>query len=266
MSEPTPSPEARGRALPVWGFLLLVVVYLVLVQAAPRLFELAGSEYGTFKTTEDVLRSLLPAVVTGSVIALAAVAFLRWWRPVMSEDERTPRWTWVFPIVLVLTSLAAINYSGLADEGAGFTLVLLVCALLVGVSEETMFRGIGVVTFRRAGLSEGWVAIWTSVVFGCAHATNILDLGPRAIVQVLVTAFAGYFFYMTRRASGGLVVPILAHGLWDFGSFTNALDDVSLRVGLFIVADVILAIIALATIRKVFRRNASTAPPAEVQT
>ena len=29
-------------------------------------------------------------------------------------------------------------------------------------------------------------------------------------------AVAGYFFYLARRVSGGLVVPAILHGLWDF--------------------------------------------------
>lgn len=55
------------------------------------------------------------------------------------------------------------------------------------------------------------------MLFGVAHATNLFSEGPKAAIQVLVTLVAGYFFYLVRRWSGGLLVPALLHGLWDFG-------------------------------------------------
>ena len=102
--------------------------------------------------------------------------------------------------------------------------MLLVGCLFIGVSEELMFRGIGVTAFRQAGFTEGKVALWTCVLFGLAHATNIFSEGLGALPQVLVTAVAGYFFYVTRRVSGLLIVSMIIHGLWDFGLFTTTLS------------------------------------------
>ena len=31
-----------------------------------------------------------------------------------------------------------------------------------------------------------------------------------------MVSFAGYFFYLTRRVSGGLIVPAVLHGMFDF--------------------------------------------------
>jgi len=137
--------------------------------------------------------------------------------------------------------------------GLSFTVLLLVGCLFIGVSEELMFRGIGVTTFRQAGFSEGKVALWTCVLFGLAHATNIFTEGISALTQVLITAAAGYFFYIIRRVSGMLIVSMVMHGLWDFGLFTNTLTTPpGIGVVAFILADVVLAIVAVATIRKVF--------------
>ncbi len=111
-----------------------------------------------------------------------------------------------------------------------------------------MFRGLGVVTFRVNGFTEGKVAWWTCVLFGLAHATNLVSAGPRALVQVLVTAVAGYFFYLTRRASGGLAVPAVLHGLWDFGLVSGLVVAGQTYAGtlVFVLADVALAIVVLA--------------------
>ena len=59
---------------------------------------------------------------------------------------------------------------------------------------------------------------------------------------------------------------MLIHGLWDFGLFTNTLTNpAGLGSFLFILADIVLAIVAIVTIRKVFPRNSeqpSTGTPA----
>ncbi len=256
------------RRLPVWGYLILVVGYLVVIQTLPKLTRPAGAEYAKFDTLESITRGLWVTVGLGALIVLVALAVLRWWRPAFVDPPqlRLPRWVWVFPAVLLFAVLAGTAYPRLAEKGPTFAIALLVGALLVGVSEEGMFRGIGVVTFREAGFSEGMVALWTCVIFGLAHSTNLFSEGVGAIPQVLVTAFAGYFFYLARRVSGGLLVPILLHGLWDFGAISGRIgDEAYLGVAAFILVDFALAIVAVATIRKIFPRKRAaddTAAPA----
>ena len=249
--------SSTGRRLPIWGFILLAAVYLAAIQLIPRLTTPADSKYGTFPDTASVVGGLWVTVGIGTAIGLVAVAVLGWWRPVFIDDRRLPRWTWVFPAVMLLAIVVGISYGNLADKGLTYTLLLLVGCLFVGVSEELMFRGIGVTAFRQAGFSEGKVALWTCVLFGLAHATNIFTEGIGALTQVLVTVVAGYFFYVTRRVTGLLIVSMIIHGLWDFGLFTNTLSTPTGIGGIaFILADIVLAIVALVTIRKVFPRHA----------
>ena len=163
---------------------------------------------------------------------------------------------WVFPVVMLVAIALGTSYGNLSDKGLGYTLMLLVGCLFIGVSEELMFRGIGVTAFRQAGFTEGKVALWTCVLFGLAHATNIFSEGIGALPQVLVTVVAGYFFYVTRRVSGLLIVSMIIHGLWDFGLFTNTLSTPPGFGGIvFILADIVLAIVAIVTIRKVFPKD-----------
>lgn len=254
MSEPASAP----RRLPVWGFVALVLIYLLVIQAIPAVTRPDGAEYGKFDTIESIVRGLWVTVGLGCAIVVLSLVVLRWWRPALVDPPglRLPRAFWVFPAVIVLTAVVGTAYSRLADHGLAFTLALLVGALLIGVSEEGMFRGIGVVTFRDAGFSEGRVALWTSVIFGLAHSTNLFSEGITAIPQVLVTAVAGYFFYLARRVSGGLWVPMVLHGLWDFGAVSGQIGDtIYLGAGLFILADIVLAVVAVVTLRRAFPRS-----------
>ncbi len=249
------SPPRTGRKLPIWGYVLLIVAYLAAIQLIPRLTA-PGGEYASYPTTESILGGLWVTVGIGSLIGLVAVAVLGWWRPVFMEVRRLPRWTWLFPAVMLAAIVAGISYGNLVDKGLTYTLMLLVGCLFIGVSEELMFRGIGVTAFRQAGFTEGKVALWTCVLFGLAHSTNIFSEGISALVQVLITAVAGFFFYVIRRVSGLLIVSMVVHGLWDFGLVTNTVSTPpTLGVVAFILADIVLAIVALVTIRRVFPRS-----------
>ena len=249
-----------GRRLPIWAYIVLVIGYLLVIQLVPKLTAPADSKYATFPTTRSVATGLWVTVGLGSVIGLVAVAVLGWWRPAFIEDRRLPRWVWWFPAVMILATLGGVSYTNLSHKGLTYTLMLLVGCLFIGVSEELMFRGIGVTAFRQAGFTEGKVALWTCVIFGLAHSTNIFSEGVSALTQVLVTAIAGYFFYLSRRVSGGLIVPIILHGLWDFGLITNSLSKpIAAGAALFILADVVLAILSIVTIRKVFPRHVAIA-------
>ncbi len=165
---------------------------------------------------------------------------------VLTHDRPVRRWVWVIPVIIAVTALAGMNYSGLGKHTAGFIVLFALSMLGVGFAEEGMFRGLGVVTFRVNGFTEAKVALWTCVLFGLAHATNLVSEGPKALLQVLVTAAAGYFFYLTRRVSRGLVVPAVLHGLWDFTISAVVVANKSyLGANLFVLADVVMVIILL---------------------
>lgn len=68
----------------------------------------------------------------------------------------------------------------------------------------------------------------------------LVSEGSMALFQVLVTAAAGYFSYLTCR------VPAVPHGLWDFRTNSAVAANKSyLGAGLFVLADVIMVIILL---------------------
>jgi uncharacterized protein len=243
----------QGGKQRIYRYLMLVVGYLLVVQMLPRLTASTAPGYVTYRSINDIFQHPVVAGAAGLLIGASAVTYLRWWRPVMRESHRTPRWTWVFPAVLVVAIAAGTSYPNLANKGLAFTLSLLLAAMLIGASEEIMFRGIGIVTFRGAGLSEGWVALCSCAIFGLAHATNMFVEGAGALLQVLVTTVAGYFFYLARRATGTLLVPIVIHSLWDFGLFSNNIStSMPLGVTIFVLTDLALAILAVVTVRRVF--------------
>ncbi|WP_328648820.1 CPBP family glutamic-type intramembrane protease [Amycolatopsis sp. NBC_00348] len=246
--------KAGSRALPVWAYLALVVGYVVVTGligwAATAGIDVA---YASPTSLDEVWRSLTLPVGIGLVLVAVAITALRWWRPVLTDDRPVQRWVVAVPVIMVVAILLATDYAGLADRGLGFTLLLLLSALFVGYAEEALFRGIGVTVFRAHGFSEGKVALWSSVVFGVAHAANLFSTGPKALVQVLVVAVAGYFFYLVRRRTGGLLLPGLLHGLWDFSLISSAVVPGRAYVGpgASVLALVVLTVLVLVRRRRI---------------
>jgi hypothetical protein len=135
---------------------------------------------------------------------------------VLRDDRPVQRWVWAVPIIFLVCIALTIGYGNLAERGLGFTLALLFATQLVGWGEEGMFRGLGVVTLRRRPMTEAKVALWSSVIFGAVHLTNVIGRGASAIPQAIIVSLAGYYFSLTRRVSRGNVVNSIIHGLFDF--------------------------------------------------
>ncbi|HEY9310791.1 CPBP family intramembrane glutamic endopeptidase [Williamsia sp.] len=232
--KPEASQPITGRRLSYIAFAVVVIVYLVIIQLGGRLIEGWADEDDTFSTRGVVFTMVIPLGLA-FVFTYLVISALGWWRPVTKDDRPVSRWVWVVPIVLIVAILAGIDYSALADKGWLFVIALLVATQFVGWGEEGMFRGIGVTMLRNHGLSEGRVALWSSVIFGAVHLTNVFGHGASAIPQAIMVSFAGYFFYLTRRVSGGNALNSVLHGLFDFAllSSTAIVVDQQIYAGAF---------------------------------
>ncbi|SCF36199.1 hypothetical protein GA0074696_4857 [Micromonospora purpureochromogenes] len=219
----TPPPNSRhllpadSRRLSVVAFVGMVVAYLVVLHGlALTLTSGLETRYAAPRTLNEMWRSITVPEAVSVVLVIAAISWLRWWPPVLRDNHPVQRWVVVVPIGMAACALIVTDYGALATKGATFTLTLLLSALLIGTSEELIFRGLGVTVFRSTGFTEGKVALWSTVIFALAHATNLLAVGAVAFAQVLTTVVAGYFLYLIRRRSGGITVPAIIHGMWDF--------------------------------------------------
>ena len=220
---PVTDPTWGIRKLSIVAFIGIVVVYLAIIQGGGAIARnVSDIEDTAYVTVADVLVSMWIPLGVALVFTYGAVTWLGWWRPVLHDHKPVQRWLAIVPIVLIISILIGVNYGELADKGIGYVLVLLIATQLVGWGEEGMFRGIGVTTLRVNGLTEGKVALWSSVIFGAVHLTNAFGRGASAVPQALAVSFAGYFFYLTRRWSRGNVINSILHGLFDFAILSTS--------------------------------------------
>lgn len=86
-------------------------------------------------------------------------------------------------------------------------LQLALLALLAGVAEEVLFRGVIQVGLARA-FSPAWALLAASSLFGLAHFAS----AAYAVLAGVVGAYLGALFLL----QGNLLVPVVAHALYDF--------------------------------------------------
>ncbi|MFI5761168.1 MULTISPECIES: CPBP family intramembrane glutamic endopeptidase [unclassified Streptomyces] len=256
--------DRPGRRLPWPWFLAVVLVYLGIIQGLGLLVGVdTGDSASEFPTTESLVRNALIPIGASIVFAAGLVTWLGWWREVLHYRVPVRRWVRWVPLSMLAVALLGLNFRHLADQSLSLVACLLLLGLFVGVGEELMFRGIGVHAFRRAGFSEGKVALYSSLVFGLAHVSNAIGQGAQALVQALIVSTSGYFFYLCLRVGGVILLPMLVHGLWDTGLISNLVGEEprgSLGMALMIVLQAVLIVVLLLKRRTIEPAPAAPAP------
>lgn len=257
------SSGAAPRRLRVWQFLVVVVIYIAIVQAA-NIFLTAGQDvaYAQPTSVDYLIRSYIIPVGLGILFAIGVAGYLGQWQEMFVERRRFRRWTLLFPAIVLVCALIITNYSGLGEKGVVFAMLLFISTMMVGFGEEFVFRGMGVPAFRNGGFSEFQVGLWTTLIFGLAHGTNIFTAGPQALIQVVATTATGFVFYLILRSSGALVIAMAAHGLWDFSVISTQVDPDS-PSPLANIAGVALAVMLLVAVLARKRLNPAVAQSPE---
>ena len=216
----TPPPPAPLRHAPSLAPALLVYAgYLAIFFTV---WTLNGVDYlriGESAQTTKLWYAL--PTLAGCAFLVVAITWLGWWRKVLFDPTKAgPVWVWVLPAAVGTVILN--NFAGLAHEKLSADLVLWATlgALGVGLGEEMITRG-SLVVGLRSRFSEGQVWLLSSALFSALHVPNVLFGLPLAAmpVQVVLTFIMGSGFYIMRRMSGTLWLPIVLHGLWDSSLF-----------------------------------------------
>ena len=249
--------ESRSKSLGFGALAVLIVVYLAVLQAGGLVLREAfgvDAKYGEFPDAESLWASIVIPVAASLALVVVVVSVLRWWPRVLHDPYPVNRWVLVVPIVLALTAFAVMDYDNLSEIDSTLLLLGIGGSLMVGFTEELMFRGITVTTMRDAGFAETRVALWSSLIFGAVHITNIITEGPGAFVQVAVVSVSGFFFYLTLRVTGSIIPGMLLHALWDFSLFSASIGPDAERYplsGLALLVNIVLAIVLLVRRHKI---------------
>lgn len=198
---------------------LTFLVWTTIVMVVPKL-QLGDRKIGL---DESVSQSIVVTFVIAPLFLLGLVAYFRWQRKVglkAAEPKGSWKILWL-PMIFVIAFLALGIALGLPPVLV--ILFVFINTMLVGISEELMFRGVifyGVLT--KFGI---WQAVLiTSVWFGSLHAANGFLTGDftGATAQALAATLSGVWFMAIRLRTNSVYPGMLIHGLWDFGVFVLA--------------------------------------------
>ncbi len=152
------------------------------------------------------------------VLVLGLVAWFGWWQQV---GLTASRW-WSRPLDLIILALyclmpfAALPFVGVHSTAAVEAVpLLLVDALCVAVWEEIFFRGIFLEQLRKR--TPRYAVLIAAVVFGLAHATNVLAGASLwfALAQALWTFLCAFGLTAARLRTGSVWPLIISHFVLD---------------------------------------------------
>ncbi|MGU3410324.1 CPBP family intramembrane glutamic endopeptidase [Microbacterium sp. M1A1_1b] len=250
-----PEPTRRRRRWPVSPSLLIGVAPVVVFAAVSAWRARPSDDYPSLGLTVDsVLRALVVPEGIAAMALAVVVTGLGWWRIATVDPTRgRPRWTWVAPALIAVVCLARLPLVDWTALPWHYFALLGIGVLFVGVFEELLTRGVLLVGLRRR-LPEFGVWIASCVLFGLLHLLNALagaGIGP-TLIQVVFAASFGSTLYLARRLTGNLLLPVLLHAFWDFGSIAvsatsrQGFDDIAVAgvIGLFAFAVLALGVVA----------------------
>jgi uncharacterized protein len=199
----------------VWVALATFVGWVIITVFGPRLFAPAETRSLYESVSQGLSWNLLAAG-----LFLVAVAVLMGWRDLGLRGAplgQSLRLAWL-PLVIVAFLIALGILLGLPP--AAVIVFVGLNVLLVGFSEELMFRGVLLSAF--AGAMRIWPAMLLSaLMFGAVHSLNVFVTGDlmAALTQSTMAFMSGFTFLALRVRTGSLVPPMLLHAAWDFGTF-----------------------------------------------
>lgn len=199
---------------------LVALAVYVIWQAINTGIQMAGTGPGGINLIDLVRHGINPSIAVAGLFLLVVVLLFRWAREVglaQGPQRGTLRVTWPWLMFLALFAASALN-AGLPP--VSLTLFILANTMLVGWSEEVMFRGVWLRGLHRSfGI---WLAILgSSLIFGAMHVLNVFLTGDLrgAIIQSVAAFLSGVFLAAVRLRTQSLWTGIVLHGLWDCGTF-----------------------------------------------
>ncbi|PSB26066.1 CPBP family intramembrane glutamic endopeptidase [Stenomitos frigidus] len=179
---------------------------------------------------------------------------------------------WFLPSITVLIAMWVVFLSGLATVSlsaaqwqlfaiAGFT------TLLVGIGEETMYRGIVLHAFLTTNRVR-WAMLVSAIGFSLLHAVNVFGGVPLLGVpaQLIMTFLFGFLLAPLMLKLNNIVPLMIFHWLWDFVLFVSPLvgEQTNTAVGMVALLnlpiEIIVGIVLWLQIKQVPERAIANVP------
>ena len=203
---------AKAKQNPFVTSLVLLVVWVFILVGVLHLLKIGG---GKESLEEGVSRGVSVWYVLPPLFLLAAVAVLGWRREVGLKAVVSIRSLLILWLPLLLAAEFLIVAGAFIETFTAAMLFIVVNTILVGISEELMFRG--VIFYGALSRFRIWTAIiLTSVLFGAVHILNGFSTGDfaAAAIQATTAGMAGLWFTAIRLRTKSIFPGMAMHGWW----------------------------------------------------
>jgi uncharacterized protein len=153
------------------------------------------------------------------------------WQAIGFRPLNRQQLLWFLPSIAVLIAMWVVCLSGFSQTSlsatqwqlfaiAGFT------TLLIGLGEETMYRGIVLHAFLTTQRVR-WAMLVSAIDFSLLYAVNVFgDVSLLSLpMQLIMTFLFGFFFAPLMLKLNNIVPLIIFHWLWDFVQLVAPLAD-----------------------------------------
>jgi len=206
----------------------------------------AGHVFGLEYGNPEIVRVLVFVEVILSVYAFVmARRIFGHWHCGCSPIDWSGMW-WLVPNFLIIAALFVVALSTDTVGLSGLVLVIIVTMVLVGFSEELMFRGI-VLQGGLREVSKGKAILVSAVMFSLLHSVNVLAFVPLdgMLEQLGLTFVFGLAMACFALRINSIVPLMLFHALWDMVQFLGGIYQADFGQ-LIIVGIVVNAVVAAA--------------------
>ena len=217
-----------------WPLLVVVVayfaIYLSTSRITARLADRSYSEDDLLSSVGTIFIQLTVALAVGSLVLIAFTTFMGWNAEIFGRQPiYRSGWMWLAPVVVLIPIVLRVLGIDWGGRAVSVSVMMMATGLLIGFSEELLFRGVAVKMLRSAGHREWAVAAITSVLFGLSHAINLFSGGKLTTVAATIpyTIAFGVLMYLSMRVIGFIAGAMILHGLTDPTTFlaTGGLPD-----------------------------------------
>lgn len=206
----------------IWISLVVFVAWIGITMFGARL--IAGGETDL---NDLVSAGIAWHFAVAIALLLVAIVVFRWNDMQFTKPHSLVRVMW-FPSIYLVLFVAGLAFLGAPPWSV--VVFVAINTLMVGASEEIMFRGVLFRAFDKA-MSIWPAIILTSVLFGAVHALNAFITGElgQALIQSLAAGMSGLVFMAILIRTGSIWPAIIYHFLWDWLIFLASIgaSDVS---------------------------------------
>lgn len=206
-----------------WPISLGIFIIWLIVVVGGGLLQVKGQP----TQLDELVKSQLIYGVLGAIVLLSGViTYIDWWDQIGWKGPTNSRNLHLLslPAMFLFIMLLIVLFTGLPPTRV--LLIIIINTLMVGISEELMFRG---VLFHGASSSFGiWRAVWiTAAIFGSVHTLNSLITGDfnASVVQAFFAGMFGVWAVALRVRLDTVIPLIIIHWLWDCLAFLTGSSE-----------------------------------------